>query len=361
MKGHSLVRELAPPYETLRTLYKGTSEVRLYRNNVTGAYRVGKRVDLLGVEEAVAVNEATTLEAIDHPNVVPIHDVFKVSGYPPPMNVVEIVMPFFPRGSIWDAFERGEGFSLLEACQAAQAALLGLQHLHEVHGIVHRDVKSGNLILAEDGSFVKVGDLGVAARMDKLGTVPAFEAAHPYIAPETYTKGTLRRSADIFGMGLVLFEMASGPLPYAEYSVDGLASRLEKGRPGPRPRDLRHEPHVPKRLRGIVNKAIKVDPASRFATAHEMGSALGQVRMINWRVLERQADSAVWEGTSVQRPDRRFRVSATRSKRLGAWKISGLQRVKSWRRVCPDLVVGDLYDSTTAGFFEDLVVLATTP
>ncbi len=125
MRSWAVIRRLQVPYEALRTLYEGSAEVRLYRNEVTGKHRVGKRVDLYGIEEAVAINEAETLESIDHPNVVKVFDVFSVSGYPSPMRVVELVMTYHPRQSVFDAFERGETFSLAAACRHAEAAPSG--------------------------------------------------------------------------------------------------------------------------------------------------------------------------------------------------------------------------------------------
>jgi serine/threonine protein kinase len=250
---------------------------------------------------------------------------------------------------------------LAEACELAAAALLGLGHLHEVHGILHRDVKSPNLILANDRTLLKVGDLGVAVRMDESGQAPPFvQGMHPYIPPETYAGGTIGRSADIYGMGLVLFEMASHPLPYKEYTMDALAGRIEAGRPGPRPRDLRYRPHVPRRLRRVIGKAINKDPGSRYQTTGEMHDDLARVRLIDWRLMSSDERLVIWQGVSVQRPDREYRVEARRHRRGTGWRVAGLQRVSAWRRVVDDVVVRDLDEPAVAGLFESLVTLATT-
>src|SRR6185295_16895520 len=102
-------------------------------------------------------------------NVVPVLAAPFVDGYHPNLKVIEIITPFYPRGSITDALLRGARFSPTEAVQIAQAALRGLGCLHEVHGILHRDIKSGNILLANDDSIAKVADLGLAGRLSTDG------------------------------------------------------------------------------------------------------------------------------------------------------------------------------------------------
>lgn len=315
MQGYTLVRQLEVPYETVRTIYDGNSEVRLYENEISGEPRVGKRVDLLGMDESVALNEVETLTSIKHENIVSVYDVLRVPGFPSPMKVVEIVMPYFPMGSVYDYLDAGREFSLLEACENAQAALTGLAHLHDVHGILHRDVKGPNLLLSGDRVRLKVSDLGTAARMDRDGTAPAHaQAGHLYVPPETHRTGRIGRSGDVYGMGLALFEMANGPFPYKTYTVSGIAERVEAGRPGPRPRDLRFRPYVPRGLRRVIGKAIQRNPVARYQRVQEMSSALARVRLIDWRRAVAD-EEIVWEGQSVQRRDRAFRVEAVRAKR----------------------------------------------
>ena len=105
---------LTLPYENLRTIHAGGSEVRKYRNELTGQLQVGKRIGTIGLgERAVVVQEATLLQQIRHDNLVPVFDVVQVEGVgTPPMQVLEIIMPFYERGSICDAFFRGERFTM---------------------------------------------------------------------------------------------------------------------------------------------------------------------------------------------------------------------------------------------------------
>jgi serine/threonine protein kinase len=357
-----LVERLELPYACLATLYEGSSEVRRYRNTVTGADQVGKRIDLLGLDDTVVVHEARVLRSIEHRNIVPVLDVASVQdpAYPPPMQVVEMLMPFYPRGSLVDAFERGERFSIGEACALVGAALLGLGELHEVHGILHRDVKSPNLLLAKDASLVKLGDLGVSVWMDEFGGAEAFRAAHPYVPPETYTSGRVERSGDLYGMGLVLMEMASEPLPYDNYTVDGLASRLERGWRGPGGKDLRLMPHVPRGLRAIIRKATAVQPADRYQSAAAMGAAITRLRYVDWSPCIVEGDQHIWEGQSNSALRRRYRVAS--AIRRGRRCLSAYQLTSTWRRMpgIPDIIVADLYDTAAATFFDTIVERATS-
>jgi eukaryotic-like serine/threonine-protein kinase len=357
----TLLHTLSLPYESLRTTYGGNSEVRVYRNEITKGLQVGKRIDTLGLEDAVATREATLLKQIRHPNIVPVSDVAEVSGYPAPMRTIELIMDYYKRGSLFDAFERGERFSVGDARRHAAAALLGLAELHGSHRILHRDVKSPNVFLADDGSVMKVGDLGVAVPMEDDGTAEAYPSAQLFSSPETFVTGRVSARSDIYQMGLILFELANGPLPYADNPLDEIAKRLERGRPGPRPRDLGFGPHVPRRMRTVIRKATSVDPARRYASAREMHDALAAVPLVDWALVVDEPDRRVWEGRAAKRPDRRFRVDAARRRRAGGWRLTGQQYVSRWQRLTglPDQIAGSLDTTAATGFFDAMVARAT--
>lgn len=129
-QGHRLTFD----FECLRSIPEGINEVRVWRSELLGCDLVGKRMDISFLEDDV-LPEARTLMSIDHRNVVPIRTAAIVSGYPSPMRVIEIITPYYPRGSITDALLRGEHFRCREAVAIVQATLRGLAELHEVHGI----------------------------------------------------------------------------------------------------------------------------------------------------------------------------------------------------------------------------------
>ncbi len=321
---------LTLPYETLRTLHLGGSEVRVKVNAVTGSKQVCKRVSTFGREDTLAVNEAVLLREIDHPNVAKIFDVAEVAGMDSALACYELIMPFYERGSIFDAMvKRNERFSIGEARDIAVKALRGIGHLHDV-GILHRDVKPGNVFLSDDGSIAKVGDLGEAARMDVQGIADPLLSPQYWSAPETFTGDPYTVQADIFALGMSLVEMLSGPFPYNQYTRESLARRLSDGRPAVLPRHLVAAPHVPRSLSRIVSKATNPNPASRFQSAHAMIDQLLRARFVDWSWPSSDDASIEWFGRLA---DRDFRVVG-RMLRRGAWRIRVEWRSPSgWRKV----------------------------
>src|SRR5262249_32286594 len=141
-------------------------------------------------------------------------DVAVLPDYPPPMRVIELIMPYYERGSVCDAMLRdGTRFSVGQAVRLALQALRGLGELHDVHGILHRDLKSANAFLTDDGDL-RVGDLGACMPIDANGEAEPYPSMQPSTPPETYLADRVGRSYDIFGLGLLLFELLNGPLPY---------------------------------------------------------------------------------------------------------------------------------------------------
>jgi serine/threonine protein kinase len=357
----TLLKTLTLPYESVRTLYLGDCEVRLYRNEITGALQVGKRISTLGLEETVAVREATLLKQIDHPNLADVSDVTRVEGYDVALGVIELIMPYYERGSVFDCFERGERFSTAEAVEVTSMALCGLAELHEVHGIVHRDIKSPNILLAENGRAL-VGDLGVAMPLDD-GQVAALDSPRLWTPPETYVQGVIDQRADLYQVGLVLQELTSGPFDYAaqpRYLLDRIAARLMRGSRGVVGDDLRFEPWVPRGVRRVIRKATALSPEQRYASARAMNDALRKAPFIDWTVVVDEPDHKRWEGSTVRRSRRRYRVEATRRTRGGGWKIAGYQRINSWRRVCDDLIAPDPHGPSVDNLFEAVVDSATS-
>jgi serine/threonine protein kinase len=228
--------------------------------------------------------------------------------------------------------------------------------LHEGLRILHRDFKSSNVFLTDDADLVKVGDLGIAVRMEDDGSAEAYAHVQLYTPPEVHTQRRVERSADIYGMGLLLFEMVNGPLPYARYSVREVEPRLTAGRPALRPADLRFGPHVPPRLRRVITKAIARVPAQRFSTARSMSAAVSKVELIDWREVHRDENTVVWEGTQPG-SHRGWMVEATRLRR-GGWRLKGATNRSSWRRVVADTDVAQIIGAEATTFFDHLVTIS---
>jgi serine/threonine protein kinase len=355
----SVVRKLSLPFQALRTVYEGGSEVRLYRNEVTGLLHVGKRVHAFGLEGAMVVEEATRLSRIRHDHIVPVHSVAEVAGYDPTLRPIEMVMPYYEMGSITDALARGERFTPVQARDLTAAALLGLSELHDSEQLIHRDFKSANVFLTGDSCLVRVGDLGVASAMDANGTVEPHASAQLFSAPEAFVQERIDRRADLYSAGLMLHELASGPLPWAEYDDRlSMATRLGRGLPAVLPRHLRSAPWVPQGMRAVIRKAVRPSPSTRYPTAGAMAAALARVPIVDWQTVDRAEDgTGQWQGAPAGRPPRQYRVTISRGRKSG-WLAVGEQRVTAWRRVTPTVILDGPAGPQAADFFDQMVAIA---
>lgn len=339
-------RILTLPFECLRSLPEGINEVRVWSDPLLGCERVGKRVDMAALEGGDALPEPATLQAIRHDNVVPVVAAAEVSGYPSPMRVVEVITPYFERGSITDALLRGETFTARQAVAITQSTLRGLAEIHEVHGICHRDVKSGNVLLCPH-HVARVADLGLCGRFDENGAVVALKNPTLYSSPEFTSTGILTRASDIYSVGLILRELVGGPFPYAEYPATFVLERMSAGRPPLRAADRPLPVWVSRSMRRVYSKATHRDPSQRYQTAHEMDQALARVVAVDWR----QVSEGRWEAPFVH-STKRIAVEATWMPRKGVFRVSSLASTSSgWRRTQADVEVEDLGSTDLARVF----------
>lgn len=358
----TLLKTLWLPFDAIRTLYEGTSEVRLYRNDITGVQQIGKRVSAVGSEDRATVfREPTILQSISHDNIVPVHDVAIVDdpSCDELLTVIEMIIPYYERGSVYDALERGERFSIAEAIRLTRDGLNGLNELHEVHGLLHRDIKSGNVFIDGQGRL-RVGDLGLAVPMRQDGTADAFVGSQMYTAPETVTAKVSTRQTDIYGFGLVLFELLNGPLPYAQYTRADTWARLTQGKRAIKDSDLRREPHIPPRLRTVLNKSLALRPLDRYPSARTMIDALDGARFVDWGPPTKSDDLVEWQGHTAGRQRDLYRVSAQRM-RSGRWKLSAQKCRNRWQRFgIADQDVDALIGPAATEFFDQVVRHATS-
>lgn len=210
--------------------------------------------------------EAQAAASLSHPNVVSIYDVGCED------EVHFIVMEFVKGQSLKSLIEEMGHLPIRlavdYACQTAQA----LDHAHR-HGIIHRDIKPHNILLSSDGR-VKVTDFGIAqaATSSTLtyhnGTL--LGSVH-YFSPEQARGGQTGEQSDIYSLGVVLYEMLTGRVPYGGASPVSVAVKhLQE--PFPDPRAI--NPDVPASIAHTVRKAVDKDPERRFQSAREMAEEL---------------------------------------------------------------------------------------
>jgi serine/threonine-protein kinase len=210
------------------------------------------------------LQEARLAGRLSHPNVVQVYDAGETDGQP------FIVMEFVPGRTLSDAGKLPPE----EAVQLVLQACAGLQHAHEA-GLVHRDVKPGNLIVREDG-VLKIADFGIAraadsTRLTQLGTILGTAA---YLAPEQAAGEDVTAAADIYSLGAVFYELLTGRPPHEFGSLAELGAKQRSGVITP-VRDL--EPSVPEPIEAAVMHCLarepRFRPASAAALAYELAGA----------------------------------------------------------------------------------------
>ena len=155
------------------------------------------------------------------------------------------------------------------AIQCAKA----LDYAHR-RDVLHRDIKPSNILLTEDGE-VKLGDFGIAQRMTPERTQLMSTYGSPrYMSPEQARDEELTIQADIYSLGVTIYELLSGLPPFHARGIAMLINTILTKDPPP----LReHRPEIPERLEAIVSRAMHKDLGQRYRTARELAASLATV------------------------------------------------------------------------------------
>src|SRR3954452_15164869 len=209
--------------------------------------------------------EAQAAASLNHPNVVGVYDYGDDRAGP------YIVMELVDGEDLATLIRRNGPLPPRKAARLAAEIARGLAAAH-VRGIVHRDMKSANVMLTRDGQ-PKVGDFGIARAMAEAQlTLPGttLGSVH-YFSPEQARGEAATPASDVFSLGIVLYELLTGRRPWEGDSAGSVAvARLS----GPIPVPSEVQPDVPPELDGIVRRALARDPAERYPSASAMADAL---------------------------------------------------------------------------------------
>jgi len=210
--------------------------------------------------------EARTLARLSHLNIATVYRFFAEGER------LFLVMEFIDGKPFGDIILGMGSIPHDQAVRLVQDALKGLGYAHK-NNIVHRDIKPGNLMVDSEDT-VKVLDFGIAhlvggTRLTRVGSVVGTPA---YMAPEQILGKDIDQRTDLYSIGVVLYEMLSGKLPYAANSdFELMRAHLEDV---PRPMSELSKNHVPMALQKTVERALSKDTAERFQTADEFVQAL---------------------------------------------------------------------------------------
>ena len=210
------------------------------------------------------VREARAAASFTHPHAVAVFDAGDADGF------LYLVMELVEGRPLADRIAAGP-LAVDEAVRIVDEVLQALGAAHRA-GIVHRDVKPGNVLLASDG-FVKLADFGIAKRTGDrdLTLAGQFIGTPEYLAPEQVDGRPVTPATDLYAAGVVLFEALAGSPPFAAGSP--LATALAH-RDAPVPDLRRRRGDVPEHVVRAVARAMEKEPAARFATAEQMRAAL---------------------------------------------------------------------------------------
>jgi len=213
------------------------------------------------------LHEAKAVAALDHPNVATLYEVGESEG-----GRMFLALAFCEGETLQQRLERGP-LPLPEAVSIARQIAQGLAAAHRLH-IVHRDVKPANVVILPDGK-VKLLDFGLAKMtgatlLTRLGSSPGTPA---YKSPEQTRGDKVDPRSDLWALGVVLYEMVTGRLPFGgEYEQAVIYAILNEP-----PRPLGDGKVFPPELTAAIDKALAKDPAKRYATAEAMEEDLARI------------------------------------------------------------------------------------
>jgi hypothetical protein len=249
--------------------------------------------------------EARTLARLSHPHVVGVHDFGEADG------LYYLLMEHVDGGNLRQRMRTGR-LSPGEALAVARQICEALEYAHEA-GVAHRDIKPENILLDKKGR-VKVADFGLAKLLGPVPAEPQLTASHQivgtlkYMAPEQLERPLeVDHRADLYSLGVVLYEMLTGELPFGRFSL-------------PSEKDVGDS-----LLDAVILRALERDPARRFQSAGEMGAALAAVSERPAAGALTQVPVAVPSPVSSGKPTETYAVSRPVASRDG----KGLLRNKS--------------------------------
>jgi len=208
--------------------------------------------------------EIKTIASLEHPAIVPVYDVGEEDGVP------YFVMRYMPGGSLSQWIEKGK-FSLEDAARIIERLSSALAYAHR-HGLIHRDLKPDNILFDNNGDPF-ISDFGVAKITDSSTnmTGSGIIGTPAYMSPEQASGEPVDARSDIYGLGVIIFQMLSGHQPYEATTPMGVAV---KHITDPVPDILAANPELPPETDKIIKTAMAKDREQRYPTATELSKAL---------------------------------------------------------------------------------------
>ncbi|MGM9551193.1 MAG: Stk1 family PASTA domain-containing Ser/Thr kinase [Clostridia bacterium] len=212
--------------------------------------------------------ESQAAASLSHPNIVPIYDVGQSGEHQ------YIVMEFIEGKTLKNYIDERKGnIYWKEAVDISMQICSALEHAHSKH-IIHRDIKPQNIMISNEGNIIKVMDFGIArAANNGTMTMEAIGSAH-YLSPEQARGGYTDQRSDIYSLGIVMYELFTGKLPFDGETPVAVAMQHVQKEPV-KPRNI--NPDIPKSVENIILKAMSKEQRYRYESATQMLSDIKKV------------------------------------------------------------------------------------
>jgi eukaryotic-like serine/threonine-protein kinase len=212
--------------------------------------------------------EALAAARLQHPNIVQVFD----SGRDPQSSRHYIVMEYVDGPSCADMLREHKRLEVDETVRIVRDACHGLDYAHRA-GVVHRDVKPGNLLLAEETGATKLADFGIAkaAEQTRITQVGSVLGTAAYLSPEQARGDEAGPASDIYSLGVCAYQFLTGRLPHEYASLTELALKQQEDPVVP---ITEHRPEVPAELDEAIRLCLEREPEARYGSGLELAQAL---------------------------------------------------------------------------------------
>ena len=215
-------------------------------------------------------HEARSAASLSHPHIVPVFAWGETGG-----GMYYIVMEYLPGGTLKDRITSKGALPARTAAAVALQIAEALQAAHE-QGMIHRDIKPHNILITDSG-HVKVADFGIAraAEATTISDLGYILGSAKYMSPEQAAGGTVGMASDLYSLGVVLYEMLTGRVPF---EVEGPSDVLAKHAGGSPPRPRKINPKIPEGTDAVVMRLLATDPEDRYGSADQLIKDLRRIQ-----------------------------------------------------------------------------------
>ena len=213
-------------------------------------------------------NEARIQASLQHPHIATLYDFLEVGGQPC------IIMEYVDGQSLCERIGAYGALPLSETVFIFRAVVEAIGYIHQ-HGIIHRDIKSNNIKISSAGQ-VKLLDFGIAKGQMSPGLTEAGSIIGTllYLSPEHLKGGTSDARGDIWALGVLLYEMVTGRMPFESETLGDLCEKIDKGAYTP---PVQLHSGVPREVTNIIARCLKKNPAERYQTAQDLLRDVGKL------------------------------------------------------------------------------------